>query len=154
MQLLTESSRTSGFVKQDEYQYFSFKSSCETVDCKVTIAVTTYENLNSLQLYINRGEETLPTKFDYDLSYSLINSNLAVINPRKSSAWSADEEKIASGYFIIGVYSPNSDRSFAIEASSQALSVVELSDGVSMRHSQNFGQEAYFYFYNWAEDGT
>jgi hypothetical protein len=87
MQLLTESHRTSGYVKQGEYQYFSFKSSCETIDCDVLIAVTTYENFNSLKLYINRGEETLPTMFEHDFEYSLINSNLAVISAKKSVVW-------------------------------------------------------------------
>lgn len=76
MQLL-DKVPVSASVEQGTFQYFIFESSCD--DCTILVSLST-RGSGDPDLYINFGDERLPSREDSDMQSSTLKSEVITIN--------------------------------------------------------------------------
>jgi hypothetical protein len=76
MQLMS-SAPVSGQVEQGEFQYYSYESTCE--DCTIMISLSTVGS-GDPDLYVNFGDESLPTRESSHMMSSTFKSEMITIN--------------------------------------------------------------------------
>lgn len=66
-----------GTVEQGEFQYFLYESTC--VDCTILVSLSTTGS-GDPDLYINFGDDRLPSRDDSDMMSSTFKSEVITIN--------------------------------------------------------------------------
>jgi hypothetical protein len=99
MQLMS-SAPMSGQVEQGEFQYYHFESTC--VDCTILISLSTVGS-GDPDLYVNFGDERLPTREEADMMSSTFKSEMITIN-LNHPYFKTNDIKSMKGPFVIGIY--------------------------------------------------
>ena len=89
-----------GVVAEGEMQYFIHTSTCD--DCSIMISLSTEGN-GDPDLYVNFGDERLPTRDDSDISSSTFKSEMITLN-LKHQFFKKNNIKSMRGPYVIGVY--------------------------------------------------
>ena len=97
MQLMTNVP-IGGTVEQGTVQYYMFESTC--VDCTILISLA---GSGDPDLYVNFGDERLPTRDGSDMMSSTFKSEIVTIN-LKHSYFKKNNVKSMKGPYVIGVY--------------------------------------------------
>jgi hypothetical protein len=87
-------------VEQGDFAYYLFESTCD--DCTILVSLSTVGN-GDPDLYINFGDEKLPSRDQYDMMSSTFKSEVITINLQHSYF---KNKKLTSmkGPYLIGVY--------------------------------------------------
>ena len=99
MQLMS-SAPISGQVEQGSFQYYHFESTCD--DCTILISLSTVGS-GDPDLYVNFGEDKLPTRESYHMMSSTFKSEMITIN-LNHPYFKVNSIKSMKGPYMIGVY--------------------------------------------------
>lgn len=130
-------------VEEGQYNYYIFDVTCD--DCGLLISVSTFGS-GDPDVYVNYGDEKMPTRTTYDFKSSTAKSELLSIDLNNTFFY---EYKIKSmkGKYVIGVYGVKKSL-YTIIVSQQDYPISTLIEGFSQKHSQEPYEIQYFMFYN------
>jgi len=114
-------------VEKEEYQYYLYEAKCDT--CSIIIALSSFGNGNP-DLYINYGDESLPTLRDNHISRSTLKSEVAIINLENAFFYSRNIKSMR-GRYIIGVYGREKS-SYQISITSESYPITLIYSGLAI----------------------
>jgi hypothetical protein len=97
---LMSSAPVSGEIEQNEFQYFHFESTC--VDCTLMVSLSTV-GAGDPDLYVNFGDDRLPTRDEADIRSSTFKSEIITIN-LNHPFFKSNNIKSMKGPYVIGVF--------------------------------------------------
>jgi hypothetical protein len=100
MQLLDKAPITAS-VEQGQFQYFIFESTCD--DCTILLSLSAVGSTSDPDLYVNFGDERLPSREDADMKSSTQQSEMIMID-LKHAYFKSRDIKSMRGPYLIGVY--------------------------------------------------
>lgn len=146
MELMSQAP-VSGQVEKGEFQYYHFESTC--VDCTIMISLSTVSS-GDPDLYVNFGDDRLPTRESSDMKSSTFKSEMITIN-LNHPYFKTNSIKSMKGPFVIGIYGVKRSN-YTLVVSQEKYPIQLLMDNTALKASQEPFEIVYYAWYNMQND--
>ncbi|CDW74582.1 UNKNOWN [Stylonychia lemnae] len=140
--LLLNQQPVTNTVEEGDYHYYLYEITCD--DCGVIISLNTFGS-GDPDLYVGYGDNKIPQKDDYDFMSSTTKSELLTLDLNHEFYKSYKLKSMKNSY-IIAVYGVKKSL-YTLSVSQEARPIGLLTEGISIKHSQDPYQISYFMFY-------
>lgn len=137
----------SNTVEWGDMHYYFYEVTCD--DCGIIISLTTY-SLGDPDLYINYGDERLPTVDQYDIKSSTLKSELLTLD-LSHDFYQSNKIKSMRGPYIIGVYGTKKS-TYTLTINQEKHPITKIVEGYSIKNSQKPFETTFYMFYNTREE--